>query len=293
MTTVLHYAAFTEDSKGGNMAGVVLDATGLPEATMLGLAADVGYSETAFVRPGDGLGHDGLGHDGPRHYGLRYFSPQAEVAFCGHATIATAVALADRDGPGEIVFDTAAGSVPVRVTTDGSGLTATLTSPPTHTRAAGPAVLTAALAALRLDPADLDARFPVHVANAGNDHLVLALRERTRLAALDYDYPALAALMAEHGWTTVQVVWADPTAPFGTRFESRNPFPPGGVVEDPATGASAAALGGYLRTLGLVALPARIEIRQGADMGRPSRLVVDVPATGDRVEVTGAAARTH
>ncbi|MEJ3653380.1 PhzF family phenazine biosynthesis isomerase [Actinomycetes bacterium KLBMP 9759] len=280
MTTVLHYAAFTEDGRGGNPAGVVLDATGITDAAMLGLAAEVGYSETAFVRPGDE----------PRRYGLRYFSPRAEVAFCGHATIATAVALADRDGPGDVVFDTSAGPVAVRVVSAGGGLTATLTSPPTHTRAAEPDVLAAALAALRLDPADLDDRFPVHVANAGNDHLVLALRERARLAALDYDYPALAALMAEQGWTTVQVVWADPAAPFGTRFESRNPFPPGGVGEDPATGASAAALGGYLRTLGLVALPAVIQIRQGADMGRASRLIVDIPAVGDRVTVTGAAA---
>jgi len=76
--------------------------------------------------------------------------------------------------------------------------------------------------------------------------------------------------------TTVQLVWRD--AP--TLFHSRNPFPVGGVVEDPATGAAAAALGGYLRTAGLVAPPASMTIRQGETMGRPSLLTVDIPAAG-------------
>ena len=71
----------------------------------------------------------------------------------------------------------------------------------------------------------------------------------------------------------------------------RNAFPPGGVVEDPATGAAAAAFGGYLRALGLVPLPARLTLLQGRDMGRPSRLVVDLDAGADTVRVTGSATR--
>lgn len=88
---VLRYAAFTRDGRGGNPAGVVLDASGLTDAQMLSIAQEVGYSETAFVLPaaaGDG------------RLPVRCFSPKAEVAFCGHATIATAVALAERDGAG-------------------------------------------------------------------------------------------------------------------------------------------------------------------------------------------------
>ena len=61
-------------------------------------------------------------------------------------------------------------------------------------------------------------------------------------------------------------------------FHARNPFPPGGVVEDPATGAAAAALGGYLREGGHVQPPAEVVVLQGADMGRPSRLIVGIPA---------------
>lgn len=274
---VLRYAAFPESGRGGNPAGVVLDASGLDASERLGLAARIGYSETAFVEAGDT----------PGHYRLRYFSPQAEVAFCGHATIATAVALAERDGPGLVEFATLAGPITVSTSDTPEGLTATLTSAPTHTRPAEAEELDTALAALRWNRGDLDPRYPVHVAYAGNDHLVLAVKDRARLAALDYDYPALAALMDSRGWTTAHLVWAQSP----TVFHARDPFPPGGVVEDPATGAAAAAFGGYLRALGLVDLPARVTIVQGVDMGRPSRLLVDLAADDDRVRVTGAAAR--
>lgn len=273
---VLRYAAFTEQGSGGNPAGVVLDAADLDDADRLSVAAQVGYSETAFV--------EAEGSNG--QYRMRYFSPQAEVAFCGHATIAAAVAIAERDGPGFLKFSTLAGPVTVQTSATPAGTTATLTSVPTRTRPAEAAELDAALTALRWHHSDLDPRYPVHVAFGGNDHLVLAVRERTRLAALDYDYAALEKLMVQRGWTTAHLVWAESR----TVFHARDPFPPGGVVEDPATGAAAAAFGGYLRTLGLVDLPARVTILQGADMGRPSRLLVELTASDDRVQVTGIAA---
>lgn len=274
---VLRYAAFPEGGRGGNPAGVVLDAAGLDDAARLALAAEVGYSETAFVGPAE--------DDGSLR--MRYFSPLAPVDFCGHATIATAVALAERDGAGLLRFSTLAGVVPVETTPTPDGLSATLTSVPTRTRPGEPAQMAAALEALRWRTDDLDPAYPVHVAFGGASHLVVAVRERSTLAALDYDYAALGSLMARLGWTTAQLVWAESP----TVFHSRNPFPPGGVVEDPATGAAAAALGGYLRDLGLVDPPARITILQGADMGRPSRLLVDVAADDDRVRVTGKAVR--
>jgi predicted PhzF superfamily epimerase YddE/YHI9 len=90
-------------------------------------------------------------------------------------------------------------------------------------------------------------------------------------------------LMGQEQWTTVHMFWAEGDGV----FHVRNAFPPGGVVEDPATGAAAAAFGGYLRALGLVALPARVTLLQGRDMGAPSRLDVDA----DTVRVTGSATR--
>ncbi|MFI7582268.1 PhzF family phenazine biosynthesis protein [Kocuria sp. M1N1S27] len=272
---VLRYAAFAQHGAGGNPAGVVLDAAGLPDSDRLSIAAAVGYSETAFLEAGE--------H--PDVYRMRFYSPLAEVAFCGHATVAAAVALAERHGPGQLRFETPAGPVPVRTTAIAGGYTATLTSVPTRTRPAGADELEDALAALRWRAEDLDPRYPAHVAYAGNDHLVLAAADRARLARLDYDYDRLAVLMAQRGWTTVHLVFAHSARV----FSARDPFPPGGVVEDPATGAAAAAFGGYLRTLGIVDPPARITVLQGEDMGRPSRLDVDLAAGDDRVRVTGTA----
>jgi PhzF family phenazine biosynthesis protein len=276
MTEVLRYAAFTTDPAGGNPAGVVLDAAGLDEPAMQAVAAEVGYSETAFLRPVSA-----------GRYGVRYFSPLAEVAFCGHATIASAVALAHRDGPGELLFDTPAGEIAVR-TEQREVLLASLVSVPTTTRPVAPDELSRALAALRWSAEDLDPDWPAHVANAGNDHLVLAAASRARLADLDYDFTALGDLMRELDWTTVALFWPEDE----TTVHTRDPFPVGGVVEDPATGAAAAAFGAYLRELGLVTPPARVTIHQGDDMGRPSLLLVDLDedrASG--VRVTGAAVR--
>ena len=267
---VLRYTAFSDRPDGGNPAGVVLDAAGLPDERMQEIAADVGYSETAFV----------VGDD------IRYFSPLAEVPFCGHATIATAVALAERDGPGERTFATRSGPVPITTRRDDQGrITATLTSVPPRVEELAGEDLDELLAALGWATADLDPELPPRVGYAGAFHPVLGARTRERLADLEYDFDRLGALMAARDWTTIQLVWRE--GPL--RFHARDPFPPGGVVEDPATGAAAAALGAYLRELGLVEPPATVTVHQGEDMGRPGRLLVDLHADRPEIDVTGTA----
>src|SRR3954447_21508405 len=270
MTDVLRYAAFTDTPTGGNPAGVVLDAAGLSDAEMLKIAADVGYSETAFVDGED----------------IRYFSPLAEVPFCGHATVATAVALAERDGPGEIRLNAPVGPVPVITRRDDHGrLTATLTSVRPRTAELVPADLDEILAALRWERAELDPELPPRIAFGGAWHPIIAAGTRERLAALDYDFERLGALMHDRVWTTLQLVCREEP----TRFHARDPFPPGGVVEDPATGAAAAAFGGYLRELPLVEPPVTVTIVQGEDLGRPGRLLVDIHADRLGIDVTGTA----
>ncbi|MFD6229834.1 PhzF family phenazine biosynthesis protein [Streptomyces sp. NPDC060232] len=282
-TEVLRYTAFSGDPDGGNPAGVVLDASGLDDAAMLEIAAGLGYSETAFLTgPPEGLG----GQEG-RSFTVRYFSPKAEVPFCGHATIATAVALAERIGPGELLLATRAGTVPVSVTDEGGRPRATLTSVEPHTEEIGAADLAEALAALDWPQADLDPAFPPRIAYAGARHLVLGAATRARLADLDYDFARLEALMRRLDLTTVQLVHRAGPA----EFHVRDPFPVGGVVEDPATGAAAAAFGAYARELGLVPDEAELTLHQGADMGRPGVLTVELRAGDPRVRVGGTAVR--
>ncbi|MEU4829336.1 PhzF family phenazine biosynthesis isomerase [Streptosporangium sp. NPDC023615] len=271
---ILRYTAFTHDPGGGNPAGIVLEAASLSDAEMLAVAAEVGYSETAFVTARD---------DERRAFEVRYFAPTAEVAFCGHATIATAVALAERLGTGRLLFDTGAGEIAVDTEVVDDALRATLTSVPTRSAPAAEEALEETLAALGWSRDELDPAFPPHVAFGGVQHLVLAAASRERLAGLDYDFERLKAVMTREGWTTVNLFWRESDE----RFHARNPFPIGGVVEDPATGAAAAAFGGYLRVLGTGS--AEFTVLQGVDMGRPSTLKVSIADPDGRSRVSGGA----
>src|SRR5215217_8801879 len=148
MTDVLRYAAFTDRPDGGNPAGIVLDASALDDAAMQQIAADVGYSESTFVTASDGDALD-----------VRYFAPVAEVPFCGHATIATGVAWAERHGPGKLRLQTRSGDVLVDVTRDADRpdrLLATLTSVAPRVEPAAEEDVAEALAALRWEARDLD-----------------------------------------------------------------------------------------------------------------------------------------
>lgn len=273
--SLFRYAAFTTSPGGGNPAGVWI-GDALPEPRrMQEIAAEVGYSETAFVAPTHGTVRT-----------IRYYSPAAEVTFCGHATIATGVVLGERDGDGRYVLQTAVGDVPVEVRTRDGLREAALTSVEPRHEPVSDELLDDALAALGWSRKDLDPLLPPARAFAGAWHLVLGVRSASRLARLEYDYEGLRALMLADDLTTVQLVWREGV----DRFHSRNPFPVGNVVEDPATGAAAAALGGYLRATGLVPVPSTITIRQGEAMGRPSRLTVAIPAHGGIVVAGNAVA---
>jgi PhzF family phenazine biosynthesis protein len=279
VTEVLRYAAFTVDGQGGNPAGVVLDARGLVGTDMQAIAADVGYSETAFLvaRP-----------DEPNVYDVRYFSPKREVPFCGHATVASAVALVELSPAAELIFHTPAGFVSITTfQKDGGDLVAEMTSVAPRVSKPEPDLVSAVLRALRWSPEDLDPAYPVMLANAGSEHLVLVTRSREQLADLDYDFDALAKLMRYHELITVQLVWPESKK----RYHSRNPFAGSGVVEDPATGAAAAAFGGYLRELGMIEETASFKIIQGVDMGRTSEIDVSVIGGEPGVRVSGTAHR--
>ena len=276
---ILRYAAFTVDGKGGNPAGVVLDATSLDAAQMQAIATEVGDSETAFLVARDTR---------PNVYDVRYFSPTQEVPFCGHATIASAIALVERSPADVLIFHTPAGFVSITTFQNDKGeLVAELTSVAPRVSQPPPDVLVGVLGALRWSADDLDPDYPVLLANAGAEHLVLVTKTRQRLADLDYDFDDLATVMHRYGLVTVLLVWPESK----NRYHARNPAAGLGVVEDPATGAAAAAFGGYLRELGMIGENAEFTISQGVDMGRPSEIAVSVIAGEPGVRVAGAAHR--
>lgn len=272
---LVRMAAFTDAPAGGNPAGVWLGDTLPPASEMRQVAAEVGYSETAFIAPTP---------DTVDTWVTRYYSPEMEVSFCGHATIAAAIVLSKEYGDRTYHLQTSVGVVPVEVDGSPSAPRATLTSVSPKHRDCPRELLDRILQSFGWVEHQLDPTLPPALSYAGAWHLILALRSRDTLTALDYDFDTVRQSMADNDLTTLQIVWRQDA---GT-FHARNPFPVGGVVEDPATGAAAAALGAYLRDRAIIATPVDFVVHQGHDMGRPSHLAVHVPDSGG-IRVTGTA----
>lgn len=267
-------AAFSINGEGGNPAGVVLAEAEMAEDDMARIAAEVGYSETAFANP--------TGNDQAR-WRVRYFSPESEVPFCGHATIALGAVLGGKFGAGVYHLELNDASISVEAFADGDGMRARLASPATRSQPASADERGASLALFGLSEEDLDDRLPPARIRAGADHIMLALKDRGRLAAMNYDLDEGRALMRRHDLTTIMLVYIA-----GDQlFEVRNAFASGGVLEDPATGAAAAAFAGLLRDC---SWPhgGGITIHQGRDMGVPSLIQVGLSGeAGAPVDVEG------
>lgn len=268
-------AAFTENGTGGNPAGVVLSETLPDPETMQRIAAEIGYSETVFVAP---RGETWL---------TRYFSPETEVPFCGHATIALGAVLAEEKGPGRYHLSLSGGDIEVEAKmNDGVGYS-TLRSLPTRNAPPPNTVVEEALTLFDYPRSALDPGLPPRLIHAGADHLFLALHSRDLLSAMHYDLEAGREFMLRHGLITVALVWRETD----DLFHARNAFASGGVLEDPATGAAAAAIAGMLRDQGIRA-GCELTLIQGVDMGRPSRIAVRYgDPVGSPVFVSGASAR--
>lgn len=275
---IYRVAAFSKDGEGGNPAGVALLDQPLGEAEMRGIAAAVGYSETAFAVRGDDA------------WAVRYFSPEQEVPFCGHATIGLGAVLGATHGDGVYALRLSSADITVEAAPAKDGAWgAALQSPPTRSDPMPEDLAETLLAAFGWTRDDLDPRIPVSIAHGGANHAVIALRDRAALRDMRYDFEPMRDLMVARNLVTIALVWAESP----TRFHVRNPFAFGGVYEDPATGAAAAAFAGLLRDIDwpgmATAEAARLEIIQGEDMGAPSRLLLDVPAEkGASVRVSGA-----
>lgn len=280
---VLKIAAFSDGPTGGNPAGVVITDV-LPEAVeMQRVAADVGFSETAFAAPSGGS------------WRVRYFSPESEVPFCGHATIALGAALALRFGDGIFPLILNQADITVEGHSDGDAknkntatapaITAALQSPPTHSKAAPAELVKSVLALLGYSDKDLEKRIPPALIHGGANHLVLALNSRQALASMKYDLNEGRTLMTKEDLVTILLVYCETH----NLFHTRNAFASGGVYEDPATGASTAAFAGYLRDINWPH-GGSIDIIQGEDMKMRSRLHADIQDTpGSSIRISGKA----
>lgn len=266
-------AAFSDGDMGGNPAGVVIAEQHPSDAEMRKIAAEVGFSETAFAAPVKDA------------FRVRYFSPESEVPFCGHATIALGAALALKHGDGTFPLILNEAEITVEGRQQNGIISAALQSPPTHSAEASPQLVSDALELLGYTDDDLDPDIPPARINGGAEHLVLGLKTRELLAAMAYDLASGRDLMNREGLVTITLVYAETLQ----RFHTRNPFASGGVYEDPATGAATAAFAGYLRDIGWPHNGV-INVVQGEDMGMRSHLKAEIPPErGSSIRISGTA----
>ena len=266
-------AAFSDGNTGGNPAGVVIAGQHPNEEEMRRIAAEVGFSETAFAAPVKDT------------FRVRYFSPESEVPFCGHATIALGAALALKYGDGTFPLILNEAEITVEGRQQQGIISAALQSPPTRSAEASSQLVSSTLELLGYTDDDLDPDIPPARINGGAEHLVLGLKTRELLAAMAYDLALGRALMHREGLVTITLEYAETLQ----RFHTRNPFASGGVYEDPATGAATAAFAGYLRDIGWPHSGV-INVVQGEDMGMRSHLKAEIPPErGSSIRISGTA----
>ena len=273
---LLRYTAFSRDPAGGNPAGVWLGAR-LPDADrMQGIAAQVGDSETAFVAA--------PGADGRRP--TRYFSPEAEVPFCGHATIAVMHDLLstreDLRARGEVMIQVGGASLAV-VNDIAAGNAMYITAPaPKHLPMR--VDIDDLTRALNCSMADFDGDYPMALVNAGLATLLVPVRRASALADVKPDMERLTKLCEDYGVDTVLIFSDDVIQPTNA-YRTRVFAPRFGYLEDPATGSGNAALGYYLLRQGRWQ-GAPISIEQGVSYRNPNIVRLRAAeATGERRRV--------
>jgi len=232
----------------GNQLAVFTDARELDDVEMQRLARELQLSETVFVLP----------PDESADARVRIFTPTAELPFAGHPTLGAAVLVASALGRGTVSLQTGMGVVGAHVERAEDGrLSGTVSQPiPSWSAFADAGRL---LAALGVEGSQL----PVECYENGPRHVLVTLDAPEEVAALRPDLGALTAL-GELGVSCF--------APSGERWKTRMFAPSLGVAEDPATGSAAGPLAVHLARHGRISFGERIEIEQGAEIGRPSLL---------------------
>ena len=257
---------FSSRPLAGNQLAVFADAADIPESLLQGLAQEIGLSETVFVYP--------VQSDIDAR--IRIFTPASEVPFAGHPTLGTAVIVARRLGKERVVLGTGRGPVPVRIERASAAVFRGRMEQPIPTMAPYPAA-DALLRAFGVTESVL----PVTIYDNGFPHVYAMLTQPEDVAALEPDHGALIRLARDTG---VPVIGFNVFSGSGLTWKTRMFAPTDGVTEDPATGSAAGPLALHLARNEQIPWNTEIHIAQGAEIGRPSKLLARVTGSADRPE---------
>lgn len=252
-------SAFSYENSGGNPAGILINNKMLNEKEMLEIAKEVNYSETAF-----------LVKKTNKKFRIKYFSPEMEIAFCGHATIASGFVLAKEFGFGKYELELNTGLISIDTENINGEIVTSINSLTTRTEDLDDGIIDSFLELFNFSKSDLDLKYPIKNAFSGNYHLIIFVKDKKTLENMEYDFEKAKALSRKYNITTISLLYRESE----NLFHSRNLFAYGGVYEDPATGSAGIALAEYLRDTKIKTF-GNIEILQGFDMGVPCKLYVE------------------
>jgi trans-2,3-dihydro-3-hydroxyanthranilate isomerase len=263
--------SFAPEALAGNPAGVVLNGADLDSRAMQRIAGELKHSETAFPLPA---------REPTAALHLRWFTPEAEVAFCGHATLAAFHVLVEEarrirvpDGAAtRTAFTCKSGKLNVELSRRRGKLRILVETPPSRFE---PTKVPATLAtALGIVPEALDPQPSPQKSVILEGNLYVKVRDRETLARCRPDGAALDALGKELGVAGFVVYALRPSADVDAAM--RCFFPGYGILEDPVTGSAAGQLGALIQMLEPGDMPRRLAFTQGDEMGRPGRIDVEV-----------------
>jgi trans-2,3-dihydro-3-hydroxyanthranilate isomerase len=252
---------FTDVPLSGNQLAVFTDARDLDPLTMQALAKEMNFAETVFVLPPQAEDAD---------VRIRIFTPWNELPFAGHPTLGTAFVLGGPLQKIVIRLETGAGVVPVALEREGASIRFGWMEQPVP--AWEPFAETAELLSLLgIERSGL----PVELYHLGPTHLYVELGSPAEVSALDPNFAALGRLTK----AGVNCFARDEG-----RWKSRVFVPGQGVDEDAATGSGAGPLAIHLTRHGRISFGEEIEISQGTEIGRPSKLYARVEGAGKTIE---------
>jgi trans-2,3-dihydro-3-hydroxyanthranilate isomerase len=275
----LIYDVFTDRALSGNPLAVVLDSEGLDEASMQAIAAEFNLSETVFVLPPANPVHTAS---------LRIFTPKYELPFAGHPTVGTAIALAEEPGgiAGDgaiLVLEERIGDVRCVVSQGDGAMFAEFDLPRLSVALDLEAEPEAIGAALGLGPHEIG--FENHrpgMWSAGGPFLTVPVANLEAAAKAAVDVRSWDELFPPSSEVPVGAyVYCRDTVNHDCHFHARMFAPSAGILEDPATGSAAAAFSGAILHFDQPQDgPYSAWIEQGIEMGRPSRIRLEVDVEG-------------
>ncbi|MFN2550142.1 MAG: PhzF family phenazine biosynthesis protein [Myxococcales bacterium] len=263
--------AFSAQPLAGNSAGVLLDGADLDAKAMQRIAGELKHSETAFPLPA---------REPTAALHLRWFTPASEVAFCGHATLATFHVLVNEvrrirvpeNGVHRTAFTCRSGKLNVELSRENGHLKIMIETPASRFE---PLQLPAEVpTALGLIPEALDPKIPPQKSAILEGNAYIAVRDRETLARCKPDADALETIGRQLGVAGYVIFTLNPRK--GVDAAVRCFFPGYGILEDPVTGSAAGQLGALIQSALPEIMPRKLIFTQGDEMQRPGVIEVEV-----------------